>query len=750
MKTNSASRNPGSRDANGGSRRLRRPAVVFICALVLASASAAYAFFAGTASGGAVTTIASGSNNATLPQSAIDVASTTGFLGGTETIDVVSSTGTQTVSCTGTSASPVSFTGCSGGTGTMSTGNLVTQGPVATAGSLGEPTSFQAAVASSTSVNLSWVAPSNPAETSYTLIQSPGTLAGCSATPSAGTIACTATGLTAGTPYTWTLTAVDDSWNSTSVTASATPGTAPAITSASSTNFTTGTAGNFMVTTSGAPAVNSITNASGGGCTISTYPTGVAFTYTSGTTATITSTSGSPAGTYIFCLTASNGISPNATQTFTLTIGAATSCPTTTYTLAGNTTVDYVLLGGGGGTSGSGGSGGAGATITGTLANTTSSPIGLTLNPGCAGGNGGTGNAGAGGTPAGSPYASGGSGGAGHGNGHGGGAGGGSSSIQITSSGALLALAGGGGGGGGSASGGTAITTTSTNTSQTGKNGTSAGSNDSGGGGGGGGAGTSQAGGGAVNTGGNGGLSFPNATTTVGGVTVTVGTPTAGSNGGANGSANIYSPLLYRGYGGSGAAWAGTSQTQSVPYPTGTKANDLLFLVIANDSNTATPTPGGWTQIADQGQTGFRYTVWTKLAGAETSVSVTPSTASTMGAVVFGYYRPDGYPPNPAAAATVQQGISSASATMTPSTNVTTTQGYATTISFVGINQNHFLSLSSAQGFTEEFDGDFGAPLAQVGVADQVIPSVGSVTSPTWSQSGSPNPVWAWVTVAYN
>jgi hypothetical protein len=93
---------------------------------------------------------------------------------------------------------------------------------LAQAGAIAAPTSFMTGAVTSASVNLSWTAPSNPSPTSYTLSQSPGTIAGCSSAPSAGTTSCTATGLSADTSYTWTLTAVYDSWNSTSATASVT------------------------------------------------------------------------------------------------------------------------------------------------------------------------------------------------------------------------------------------------------------------------------------------------------------------------------------------------------------------------------------------------------------------------------------------------------------------------------------------------------------------------------------------------
>lgn len=69
------------------------------------------------------TTIAVASNGAILPQATINVASTSGFPT-SGTIFVVTSTGSQTVNYTGTTAT--TFTGCTGGTGTMSTGGAVT------------------------------------------------------------------------------------------------------------------------------------------------------------------------------------------------------------------------------------------------------------------------------------------------------------------------------------------------------------------------------------------------------------------------------------------------------------------------------------------------------------------------------------------------------------------------------------------------------------------------------------------------
>jgi len=105
----------------------------------------------------------------------------------------------------------------------------------------------------------------------------------------------------------------------------------PAITSANNTTFTVGTSGSFTVTASGYP--NSITFTETGA-----LPNGVTFS-------TAGLLSGTPAagtgGSYPITITASNGISPNATQSFTLTVyeppGPATlTSPTPGTTLSGS------------------------------------------------------------------------------------------------------------------------------------------------------------------------------------------------------------------------------------------------------------------------------------------------------------------------------------------------------------------------------------------------------------------------------
>jgi hypothetical protein len=100
----------------------------------------------------------------------------------------------------------------------------------------------------------------------------------------------------------------------------------PTITSAASTTFIVGTSGTFTVTTTGSPATITETG---------TLPTGVSFTNNGNGTATL---AGKPAaatgGNYPLTITANNGVSPNASQSFTLTVDQApaiTSASSTTF-----------------------------------------------------------------------------------------------------------------------------------------------------------------------------------------------------------------------------------------------------------------------------------------------------------------------------------------------------------------------------------------------------------------------------------
>ena len=95
---------------------------------------------------------------------------------------------------------------------------------------------------------------------------------------------------------------------------------APAITSATSTTFTTGTAGSFTVTASGVPTPTLSETG--------TLPTGVTFVDNGNGTATLSGTPARRPPAPPADITAANGVTPNATQSFTLTVNQATQGPT--------------------------------------------------------------------------------------------------------------------------------------------------------------------------------------------------------------------------------------------------------------------------------------------------------------------------------------------------------------------------------------------------------------------------------------
>ena len=108
---------------------------------------------------------------------------------------------------------------------------------------------------------------------------------------------------------------------------------APAITSAATTTFAVGQSGSFTVTTTGFPTAG-ILSESGA------LPTGVTFTDNHDGTATLSGTPAAGSGrTYALNLGFSNDVSPDATQTFTLTVDEApafTSAATKVFTVGSN------------------------------------------------------------------------------------------------------------------------------------------------------------------------------------------------------------------------------------------------------------------------------------------------------------------------------------------------------------------------------------------------------------------------------
>jgi hypothetical protein len=107
---------------------------------------------------------------------------------------------------------------------------------------------------------------------------------------------------------------------------------APVVTSANNVTFQTGVAGTFTVTTTGFPTGASMVITKSG-----TLPAGVTFVNNNNGTATLAGTpNAGTGGTYPITITANNGVTPNGTQSFTLTVNqppAITSANAVTFTV---------------------------------------------------------------------------------------------------------------------------------------------------------------------------------------------------------------------------------------------------------------------------------------------------------------------------------------------------------------------------------------------------------------------------------
>ena len=200
-----------------------------------------------------------------------------------------------------------------------------------TAATISAPGGFTATAASTTTVNLSWTAP--PTLTGYTLSQSAGTLAGCSATPS-GT-SCTATGLTSHTAYTWTLKAAYNNWLSSSVQASATTMSAVGFTLVG--KATDGTGGTSSSTATG------VTTISGAGLLVLVYRQG-------SSAVGITSVSGSAISGTATAITSQAPAGSNSDVAAYYATGTGTSKGTVTVSFSASnnvsTSIDVVQLSG--------------------------------------------------------------------------------------------------------------------------------------------------------------------------------------------------------------------------------------------------------------------------------------------------------------------------------------------------------------------------------------------------------------------
>jgi len=271
--------------------------------------------------------------------SAITSASSTTFSVGSGGNFTVTTTGfpAPTITESGSLPSGVSFTGGTGtaklsgtpavGTGGTYTITLTATNTVSTANQTFTLTVNQAPAITSAASTTFTVGSSGSFTVTATGHPSP-TFTETGALPSGVTL--NGAGLLSGAPaagtggtYSITITASNGVGQNATQSFTLTVDQAPAITSAASTTFTVNKAGSFTVAATGYPAPTfSETGA---------LPAGVTFSAAGVLSGTATGT-----GTYNITITASNGVSPNATQSFTLIVGqipAITSAASTTFTV---------------------------------------------------------------------------------------------------------------------------------------------------------------------------------------------------------------------------------------------------------------------------------------------------------------------------------------------------------------------------------------------------------------------------------
>jgi hypothetical protein len=270
----------------------------------------------------------------TAPALSIPAADFTLNQGGSVTI---TTTGSPTPAITETGTVPgLTFTDNGDGTATLSgtptaTGTTtlnITAANGVTPNAAGTMTVIVGTVPGFTSANTATVAFGSALNFAVTTSGYPAPSLGASGLPAGatftdnnnGTATLAGTPTTAGT-YTVILTAASP-YGTVMQTLTLTVQAAPAITSTNAATFTSGTPGSLTVTTTGGPtpAIS----------TTSALPAGVTLTDNGDGTATLASTAATAAGSYPITITAANGVSPNATQSFTLTVNAAPAAPAIT------------------------------------------------------------------------------------------------------------------------------------------------------------------------------------------------------------------------------------------------------------------------------------------------------------------------------------------------------------------------------------------------------------------------------------
>lgn len=210
-------------------------------------------------------------------------------------------------------------------------------------------------------------------------------------------------------------------------------------------------------------------------------------------------------------------------------------------------------------------------------------------------------------------------------------------------------------------------------------------------------------------------------------------------------------------YGGVGPAslFSGGSPN-TVVYPTGTVAGDVLVMIARNARNKQIVPPTGWTTLTSQtnGSPASAFMVAWRVADAATSTTIAIN-SSNDGAVawVIRYVRTSGVTATPvlATAAVVWSESTTTTASFAATGLLGTSTGYATVVTIASTITGQIPGLVSGTGYASQtgVSASSAGSTFSMATADQLAITSGSqVASPTWSVGTATN-TWQALTIAF-
>ena len=182
--------------------------------------------------------------------------------------------------------------------------------------------------------------------------------------------------------------------------------------------------------------------------------------------------------------------------------------------------------------------------------------------------------------------------------------------------------------------------------------------------------------------------------------------------------------------------------TVTLNYPTGTVEGDLIIAAVGQDAFESTFTITGWTVIyAPGGTAGGTGAYYYKIAGAETSVSVSSSAATNRGGVVLTTYTSAAYGGSDGGGYTAPNTSPANSGAVTAAVD-------DIVLAAVVVDEGPSIT-AIPSGYTEQINVLLGSVNNGVtlGVADKVITSAGSEDPSAWTTAAPGGATCIYITI---